>query len=85
MITLHNAIRALNPNVVTIRGDVAYDTNEQEVTYDKDAAQTKLIQLQAEEVTKQQAEITAKESALSKLSALGLTVDEIKALLGVSA
>ena len=30
-----------------------------------------------------QAEIAAKESALSKLTALGLTADEVKALLGV--
>jgi hypothetical protein len=31
-----------------------------------------------------QTEITAKESALSKLTALGLTADEVKALLGVA-
>lgn len=30
----HSAIFKLNPNVVTIRGDVAYDKDEQEVTYD---------------------------------------------------
>jgi hypothetical protein len=84
MITLHNAIRVLNPNIVTIRGDIAYDANEQEVFYDKSAVEVKLIQLQAEEVTKQQAEITTKESALSKLTALGLTADEVKAILGVA-
>lgn len=33
---------------------------------------------------KQQAKITVKESALSKLTALGLTADEVKALLGVA-
>jgi hypothetical protein len=31
-----------------------------------------------------QAEIAAKESALAKLTALGLTADEVKALLGIS-
>jgi hypothetical protein len=36
-------------------------------------------------ITAKQAPIDAKTSALSKLSALGLTDDEIKALLGVSA
>jgi hypothetical protein len=36
----------------------------------------------AEIIAKQQAEIAIKESALSKLSALGLTADEIKALTG---
>jgi hypothetical protein len=38
---------------------------------------------QAQVAAKQQAAITAKESALSKLTVLGLTADEVKALLGV--
>ena len=38
---------------------------------------------QAAQTAKQEAEVTAKESALSKLTALGLTADEVKALLGV--
>jgi len=33
----HESIRKLNPSVVTIRGDVAYDADENEVTYDKSA------------------------------------------------
>jgi len=81
MITLHDAIYALNKNIISIDGDVAYDANEQEVTYDKDAAQAKLIELEAAEVAKQEAQATAKQSALAKLAALGLTADEIKALL----
>jgi len=84
MINIHNAIRALNPNIVTIDGYIAYDAQGNKVEYDKSAAEAKLVELQAEETAKQEAEILAKESALSKLSALGLTVDEIKALLGVS-
>ena len=32
-------IYKLNPTVVTIRGDIAYDVNEQKVTYDKSAVQ----------------------------------------------
>ena len=36
---LHIAILKLNPSVVTIRGDVAYDANEQVVSYDAAAAQ----------------------------------------------
>lgn len=39
---------------------------------------------QAAQIAKQQAEIAVKESALSKLTALGLTQDEVKALLGVA-
>jgi hypothetical protein len=82
MIYLHQAILALNPSIVTIRGDVAYDANEQEVAYDKDAAQAKLVEMQAAEVAQEQAQETAKASALAKLTALGLTQDEIKALIG---
>jgi len=82
MITLHDAIYALNPSVVTIRGDVAYDANEQEVSYDKDAAQAKLVELQAAQAQAEQAAAAAKQSALDKLAKLGLTEDEIKALIG---
>ena len=34
-----NAIYKLNPSVVTIRGDVAYDADGNEVAYDKAAVQ----------------------------------------------
>ena len=37
--SLTNAIYKLNPSVVTIRGDVAYDANEQVVSYDLAAAE----------------------------------------------
>jgi hypothetical protein len=33
----HEAIYKLNPSVVTIRGDTAYDANGNEVAYDKSA------------------------------------------------
>lgn len=36
---LHEAIYKLNPSVVTIRGDIAYDADGNEVAYDKDAVQ----------------------------------------------
>ena len=38
--TLTDAIFALNPSVVTIRGDIAYDADGNEVAYDKAAVQT---------------------------------------------
>ena len=82
MITLHDAILALNPAIVTIRCDAAYDANEQEVAYDKSSAQAKLAELQADEVAAQQAQATAKASALAKLTALGLTQAEVTALIG---
>jgi hypothetical protein len=34
-----NAIHKLNPSVVTVRGDVAYDADGNEVAYDKSAVQ----------------------------------------------
>ena len=83
MITLHNAILALNRAIITVRGDIAYDKNEQEVAYNKDAAEAKLIELQAQEAQAKQAAIDAKASALAKLAALGLTQDEIKTLIGM--
>ena len=82
MINIYNAIYALNPTIISICGDIAYDANEQEIAYDKDAAQAKLVELQAQEVAAQEAQATAKASALAKLAALGLTQDEVKALVG---
>lgn len=82
MINIHEAIYALNSNIVSIHGDVAYDANEQEVAYDMAQAEAKLAEMQAEETAKREAQITAKQSAMAKLSALGLTEDEIKAMLG---
>jgi len=82
MMNLHDAIFALNPSVVTIRGDIAYDKDEQEVAYDMAQAQAKLAELQAAEEKAEQDTIAAKASALAKLTALGLTADEIKALVG---
>ena len=84
MIYLHDAIYALNSDIKVIRGDVAYDQEGNEVAYDKSSAEAKLAELQAAETAKEQAEVAAKESALSKLTALGLTADEVKALLGVA-
>jgi len=35
----HSFIYKLYPNIVTIRGDIAYDKDEQEVTYDNNAVE----------------------------------------------
>jgi hypothetical protein len=82
MITIFNAIYKLNPSIVTIRGDIAFDANEQEVSYDKAQAEAKLAELQAQAQADAQAVIDTKASALAKLAALGLTQDEVKSLLG---
>jgi hypothetical protein len=39
MIELMKAIHHLNPNIVVIEGDIAYDADGNEVAYDKDAVQ----------------------------------------------
>ena len=82
MINLHNAIVALNPSVVTIRGDVAYGADENIVEYDIAQAEAKLAEMQMAEVTAWQDKDMAKQSAMVKLAKLGLTEDEVKALLG---
>jgi len=82
MANLHQAIFALNPSVVTIRGDIAYDKDEQIVQYDMAQAQAKLVELQAQETQAEQATKDAKASALAKLTALGLTQAEVTALIG---
>ena len=69
------AIFKLYSNVVTLRGDVAYDINGNEVAYDLQA-----VTAQAE--ADAQAVIDAKASALAKLTALGLTENEVKTLIG---
>ena len=82
MITLHEAIYVLNPTIITIRGDIAYDSNDQEVAYDMAQAEAKLAEMIAEETAKQEAQVSAKQSAMAKLAKLGLTEDEVKALYG---
>jgi hypothetical protein len=74
-LNIFQTLQKLYPQVITLRGDVAYDANENEVAYDLQAVTT-----QAQ--TDAQAKLTDKESALSKLTALGLTQAEVTALVG---
>jgi hypothetical protein len=69
------AIYKLYPNVIRTVGDIAYDANGNEIAYDLQA-----VTAQAE--ADAQAAIDTKASALAKLAALGLTQDEVKALVG---
>ena len=75
MINIAEAIHKLYPNVVRTVGGLAYDENGNEVFYDLQAV---TAQAQADA----QAVIDTKASALAKLTALGLTQDEVKALVG---
>ena len=82
MANIHEAIFALNPNIISISGMDAFDKNGAPVQYDLAAAQAKLVELQAAEAKAEQDAIAAKASALAKLAKLGLTEDEVKALIG---
>ena len=70
-----SAIYKLYPNVVRTVGDIAYDADGNEVAYDLQAV---TAQAQADA----QAIIDTKASALAKLAKLGLTQDEVKAIIG---
>ena len=70
-----DTVYKLYPQVKSTVGDVAYDADGNEVSYDLEA-----VTAQAE--ADAQAIIDTKASALAKLAALGLTQDEIKALVG---
>ena len=69
------AIYKLYPQVLSIYGDKAVDADGNEVSYDLQAV---TAQAQADA----QAVIDTKASALAKLKALGLSEDEVKALVG---
>ena len=71
---LTEAIYKLYPSVVRTVGDTAYDADGNEVAYDLQA-----VTAQAE--ADAQAVIDTKASALAKLAKLGLTEDEVKALI----
>jgi multidrug resistance efflux pump len=79
---IHNAILALNPTIAVIRGEEAFDIDGNPVEYDMAQAEAKLAEMQAEETAKQEAQVSAKQSAMAKLAKLGLTEDEVKALIG---
>ena len=72
------ALRELYPAVVSCIGYVAYDANGAEVSYD-------LAAINAKVTANEQTQTSLKASALAKLSALGLTENEITAILGTTA
>jgi hypothetical protein len=83
---LHDAVRAVYSNVVTIHGNdigdlTCLDVNGVSVMIDSDTVTNRLETLQNEYVTSQTEKSAAKQSAITKLTALGLTSDEINALI----
>jgi hypothetical protein len=75
MINITEAIYKLYPSVIRTVGDTAYDADGNKVAYD-------LAAVTAQAEADAQAVIDTKASALAKLAALGLTQDEVKALVG---
>ena len=75
MIDFTTALYKLYPQIRRTVADIAYDADGNEVAYDLQAV---TAQAQADA----QAIIDTKASALAKLTALGLTQDEVKALVG---
>lgn len=64
----HDAIRNINPAVVTIRGDVAYDADNQVIEIDKAAYDAEVARLEAEwNATQYQRDRKAKYPSIEKL------------------
>jgi hypothetical protein len=85
MITITEAILAINPNAKVSVTD--NDINkilwlENTEIINSSTILAKQTELQAEEINKEIIKEQNKQSALNKLSALGLTADEIKAIIG---
>jgi len=85
--TIYEAIASLDQKIVTVVSTVqgkyeAFDADGNEIKYDIATAETKLAEMQAAEEVKAQAQADAKASALAKLAKLGLTPEEVQAILG---
>jgi hypothetical protein len=84
-IDIINTIKAINPNaVVSVSGDDVnrIDWLEGTSPIANDIILAKQLELQAEEDNKKILKEQNKQSALNKLSALGLTEAEIKSIIG---
>jgi hypothetical protein len=85
MSQLHESVRASYTNAVTIYGNevnelIVYDANGNAITIDQSVVTSKLATLQTQYAEQQQAQANAKASAIAKLTALGLSAEEISAL-----
>lgn len=78
----HMAIFRLYPEVKKVDWNGAYDINENPVEIDEALVEAEVVRLQAEEIANAQAQEAAKQAAQAKLAKLGLTTEDLKALLG---
>ena len=84
---IHEAILQLYSNARTVNGDTektiaVWDENGKEISIDWDRVQTKSTELKAALETEKKNKVIKKASAITKLKNLGLTDDEISALVG---
>jgi hypothetical protein len=84
----HTAIREIHPDVVTVNGDEwgelqAFDVNGNDVALNQSAIDNKAAELTAAQATAESDKAANKSSAQSKLTALGLSEDEISAMFEV--
>jgi hypothetical protein len=77
-----SALLKLYPQIVKNVDGVAYDADGNEVFYNLQVLTAKIAKDEADKIAQEQTQATAKTSALAKLAALGLTQDEVKALVG---
>jgi len=85
--TIHDAIRSAHPEAVTIYGNDlgtinAIDVDGNPVTISLDSVTEHHAALLDQHNAQQEAAAATRASAVAKLTALGLTADEIKALTG---
>ena len=83
--TINDAVRAIHTNAITIWGDslnelVVHDADGNAIAIDPSAVTAQLATLQTQYAEQQQAQATAKASAIAKLTALGLSAEEISAI-----
>ena len=79
----HEAIYALYPNVIKINDDIgAIDKGDNVIEIDEAAVTAKIVELQAAKDAFLQTEVVKKQTAEAKLAKLGLTPEDLKAILG---
>ena len=85
--TIHDAVFVAYPNVMQVAGNdinslEAIDSEHKPVAIVPATVTAELASLQANYESEQTAQANAKASGLAKLTALGLTQDEVKAIVG---
>ena len=83
--TINDAIRAIHTNAITIWGNslnelIVHDADGNTITIDQSVVTAQLATLQTQYAEQQQAQANAKASAIAKLTALGLSAEEISAI-----